>query len=120
MNQYFIANNQDLSAFVSGIKVVRRHKYYSQESANGNLFIDDVKNPKRTIEVSFISVENKDLQKIASQLNKLNVQIQFLDPNTQKLESATCIVPQTEIELYTVYGAENARYKAFNVQFIEI
>lgn len=115
---YFKINDVDYSTMVSGLKVNTAANYTAQTNAAGNTVIDYISS-KRTIEVSIIPLGDAAMINLNIALNKFNVSITFLNPATNELETINAIIPQNDIEFYTIQ-ANKVMYKAFNLTFTEL
>lgn len=115
---YLKINNIDVSMYVSGLKVSKAANYSAQTNAAGNTVVDFI-NHKRTIEATIIAVNDAAMRTIQSLLEDLQVSITYRNPTTGELVSINCILPQSEIEYYTIQ-AENITYKAFTLTFTEL
>lgn len=118
---YFCINGINYSHLVNQLKIETNHNYTSQSNAAGNTVVDFI-NTKRTIEVGIIPITDADyMQEFKTELDKFNVTISFLNPQTNKLEdNVNCIIPSNNIEYYTIQGGTNIMYKAFTLKFIEL
>lgn len=116
---YFKISDMDVSPYVSGLKVSRAANYSSQTNAAGNTVVDYI-NTKRTIEVTIIPLENEPiLRALLSRINKFNFTITYRNPDTGELTDVNVIMPNSDIEYYTIQAAK-VMYKAFNLTFIEL
>ena len=114
---YFKIGSTDFSNIVNELKVDNTSNYNSQTNAAGNTVVDYI-NTKRTIEVGIIPLDDTDMAKLQTAINKFNVSISFRNPRTKALETITCIIPESGIEYYTIQ-ANKVMYKAFKLKFIE-
>ena len=115
---YLKLNNMDVSAYVSGLKVSKAANYTAQTNAAGNTVVDYI-NTKRTIEVSINAVNDAAMKAIQSLLEDIEVSLTYRNPATGELDTIMCILPQNEIEYYTIQ-AEKVMYKAFTLTFTEL
>ena len=115
---YFKIGETDFSPFVSSLKVNTSVVYNSQTNASGNSVVDFV-NSKRTIEVGIIPVDETAMLRLQQAIDAFSVSVSFLNPKTNALETITCIVPEDEVEYYTI-RANNTSFKAYALTFIEL
>jgi hypothetical protein len=115
---YLKINNIDVSMYVSGLKVNKAANYSAQTNAAGNTVVDYI-NTKRTVEATIIAVNDEAMRTIQSLLNDIQISLAYRNPSDGELETITCILPQTEIEYYTIQ-ADNVRYNAFTLIFTEL
>lgn len=98
---YFKSNNTDLSAYVSGLRVVENDDYVEHKNALGTKRVDYI-NKKREIEVTFIPLKSSDMITLLSKISFQNT-ISFLNPNTGVLENnVNTIVDNKNISYYTI------------------
>ena len=115
---YLKINNIDVSMYVSGLKVSKAANYSAQTNAAGNTVVDFI-NHKRTIEATIIAVNDAAMRTIQNLLENLQVSITYRNPTTGELETIECIMPQNELEYYTIQ-ADKVMYKAFTLTFTEL
>ena len=115
---YFKINNLDYSHFVSGLKITKNRNYNAQTNAAGNTVIDFI-NSKRTIEVSFIPLDRKQMSIIQSGILDEAVNISFLNPENGLLETITAFLPSNGIEYYTIQQ-DKQLFKSFTLTFTEL
>ena len=115
---YFKIGSTDFSNIVNELKVDSTSNYNSQTNAAGNTVVDYI-NTKRIIEVGIIPLDDTDMAKLQTAINKFSVSISFRNPRTNKLETIFCIIPESGIEYYTIQ-ANKVMYKAFRIKFIEL
>ena len=115
---YFKIGEKDFSAYVSGLKVNKSVTYNAQTNAAGNSVVDYV-NSKRVIEVTIIPVDEKVMLSLLVAIEPFNVSISFLNPHTNTLETANCIIPENEIEYFTI-RADKTMFKAATLTFTEL
>ena len=113
---YFKINNTDYSMYVNKLLIDTKHKYTARENAAGNLMVKYI-TKKRNIQVGIIPLDATALKSLVEELNKGGAQftksITFLNPETNALETVTCIIPINSIEYYTVQ-ADKVMTKAFS------
>lgn len=115
---YFKINDTDYSAYVNELKVNKEAHYNSQTNAAGNTVVDYV-NSKREIEVGIIPLDDAAMASLQAAIDAFNVSISFLNPKTKVLETINCIIPEDNVEYYTI-RADKVSFKAFTLKFIEL
>lgn len=116
---YFKIGSNDYSIYVNALKVTTDAKYNAQENAAGNTVVDYI-NKKRTIEVGIIPLDATVMAKLKTDIEKFNVTVSFLNPNTNKLETGVnCIIPSNEVNYYTIQ-ANKTMFDAVTLTFIEL
>lgn len=116
---YFKINDIDFSSYVSGLKVIKNNNFNAQTNAAGNTVIDYI-NSKRTIEVTFITLDSTVMPKIQQEINKFSVTLSFIEPTTGGLiEGVKCVIPNNEIEFYTIQ-TKKTMFKGFTLTFTEL
>lgn len=116
---YFKIGDTDFSKYVNSLKVKTRNNYTALNNAAGDTVVDYI-NAKREIEVGIIPLNATAAKGILTAINDFNVNISFLNPNTNVLESyVNCIIPENEVEYYTIQ-INNVKCKAFTLKFMEL
>ena len=115
---YFKIGENDYSAYVNELKVRSATTYRAQTNAAGNTVVDNT-NRKREITVGIIPLDDTVMKNLLMDVGQFQVDIYFRNPETNTEEDALCIIPDSEVEYYTIQ-AGNVSYKAFNLTFIEL
>ena len=115
---YFKINDIDFSAYVCELIVSKEAKYNAQTNAAGNTVVDYICS-KREIEVRIIALDADIAKEILREVDKFNVAISFLNPTTNALEIVNCIIPEEEVEYYTIQ-ANKVMLKEFKMKFSEL
>jgi len=115
---YFKIGNTDYSNYVNELKVGKVNNYNAQTNAAGNTVVDYI-NSKRIIEVGIIPLDSATMAALQSAIDAFNVSISFLNPKTKALETINCIIPDSNVEYYTIQ-ADKVMYKAFMLKFVEL
>lgn len=115
---YFKINNVDFSHCVNELKVGNEANYNAETNAAGNTVVDYI-NTKKIVEVGIIPLTSTLLAQLTSAIKAFNVQITFLNPETDALETIDCIIPSSNVEYYTIQVGKILS-KAFTLQFIEL
>lgn len=115
---YFKINNVDYSKYVNELKIKKSSNYNAQTNASGNTVVDYI-NSKRQIEVGIIPLDDAAMKSLQTALAGFSVSISFLNPQSSKLEKINCIIPETNVEYYTI-RAERTLFNAFTLKFIEL
>lgn len=116
--EYFKVNNIDYSQYVSGLKITKTRNFNAQTNAAGNTVIDYI-NSKRTIAVSFIAADRKQMNFIQTAIKDEMVNLSFLNPDTNLLETIAAFLPSNEVEYYTIQQNKTI-FKAFTLTFTEL
>ena len=115
---YFKINNTDYSPFVSSLKVSKAANYNAQTNAAGDTVVDYI-NHKKTVEVEIIALDDDVMKNIQGAIAQLAVSVEFLNPHTGALSTINCIIPENEVEYYTIQ-ANKVMFNAFTLTFIEL
>lgn len=115
---YFKINDNDFSAYVSGLKVSKAANYNAQTNAAGNTVIDLI-NSKRTIEATIIPVNQSIMIALQTALNAENIVLSILNPETNTLEAFAAFIPDRETEYYTIQN-NRILFKPFTLTFTEL
>lgn len=102
----------DYSTYVNKLTIDTKHKYTARENASGNLMVKYI-TKKRNVNVGIIPLDAETLKTLVADLNKFEVTVSFLNPETNALEEIDCIIPVNSIEYYTI-RADKVMTKAFN------
>ena len=114
---YFKINNVDFSAYVSSLDVNTVHNSKNRTNASGNLNVKYI-NTKKALKVGIIPLDNVAAASLLNQLNKFEVTVKYLDPETKQLETIECIVPSNNVGYYTI-RADKVMTKAYTIKFTE-
>lgn len=116
---YFKINGTDYSMYVSALKVATDHIYKGRTNASGNTIVKYV-NSKRLIEVGIIPLDAGALASLLNNINSFNVTCDFLNPETQRLETGVnCIIESHIVEYYTIQN-NKTKFKAFTLVLKEL
>ena len=115
---YLKINDIDFSKYVNELSIDTDNNYTAQTNAAGDTVVDFI-NKKRTIEVGIIPLNDVAMKELLEVIDAFNVSISFLNPLTNELESANCILPSTGVEYYTIQ-ANKVMYKEFKLKFKEL
>lgn len=115
---YLKIDNVDYSKYVSGLKVGSKSTYNAQTNAAGDTVVDFM-NRKRTVEVGIIPLDDAAMKSLAAAINKFSVSLTFRNPTTGALETINTIIPDSDIEYYTI-RADKVSFKALNLTFTEL
>lgn len=116
---YFIVNETDLSSYVSAMKVGFETlvSENSGRNANGDTVIDVI-NQKKKVYITFRHTTNAEMREILSAINSYVVNVKFLNPRTNTLESITAYTGTPEPEYYTI--SDRTIFKPLSLNFIEL
>lgn len=115
---YIKLNNIDFSAYCNQLAVSKSANYNAQTNAAGNTVVDLI-NHKRKITVGIIPVDNATMLDLQAILDGFSVTVTYLNPNTKALDTVNCIIPESNIEYYTIQ-ADKVLFNAFTLDFIEL
>lgn len=115
---YFKIGNNDYSMFVNELRVSTNTNYNSQTNAAGNTVVDYI-NAKRTVEVGIIPLNDEIMKQLKADIAAFNVDISYLDPDTKALKTINCIIPDNEVNYYTIQ-ADKVLFEACNLVFEEL
>lgn len=116
---YFKINEIDFSKYVNELKVGHKATYNAQTNAAGDTVVDFI-NKKYTLEVGFIPLNDSQMAELQAVIDDIMLRITFRDPRTNQLiEGLHCILPETEIEYYTIQVGK-VMYKAFTLTFTQL
>lgn len=115
---YFKLNGVDFSQYVNKLTVQTNHIYNARTNASGNTSVKLI-NSKKVITVGIIPLDAAANSRLVSILNTFKMTVEFRDPETNNLESASCILPKNAIDYYTVQ-ADRVQVKAYVLTFEEL
>ena len=115
---YFKINDIDFSMYCNKLTVSKTANYNAQTNAAGNTVVDFV-NHKRRVTVGIIPLDNAAMVSLQAELAKFNVIITYLNPQTKALDTINCIIPEENVEYYTIQ-ADKVLFNAFSLEFIEL
>lgn len=116
---YFKIGDLDCSQYVKELKVKKSTNYNAQTNAAGNTVVDYI-NTKRQIEVTIVTIDEKDAQRILGSCAAFNVSISYRDPvNRALVLDVNCIIPDTDVDYYTIQTGR-ALLNEFKLKFTEL
>lgn len=115
---YFKINNIDFSQYVNKLKIGTKHNYKGKTNAAGNLMVKYI-NSKKIIEVGIIPLDDTAAQSLQKQINKFQVEIEYLEPETKALKKIKCIVPDNSVDYYTIQAGKKM-LNAYSLKFTEL
>lgn len=115
---YFKINNTDFSAYVSKLKVAKKHTYKARTNAAGNTRVQHI-NSKYVIEVGIIPLDNVAMKNLLAAISNFQVSITFLSPETNTLQTIDCMITEQAVDYYTIQDS-NVKYQAFSLVFTEL
>jgi hypothetical protein len=104
--------------YCNDLVVGRTANYNAQTNAAGNTVVDFI-NHKRSIKVGIIPLDKEAMSSLQAELAKFSVSITYLSPDTKALNTINCIIPEANIEYYTIQ-ADKVLYKGFSLEFTEL
>ncbi len=115
---YLKINDKDFSMYCNKLNVSKTANYNAQTNAAGNTVVDFI-NRKRTIQVGIIPIDDAAMVALQAELEKFNVSITFLNPTTKAMDTINCIIPEDNIEYYTIQQGKTM-FNAFTLDFMEL
>ena len=115
---YFKIGENDYSAYTNELIINKTANYNAQTNANGDTVVDYI-NSKRTIEVGIIPLDDTVMSNLQTDIDAFSVSISFRNPKTNALETINCIIPDDNVEYYTIQ-VNKVMYKALKLTFIEL
>ena len=82
---YLKINDIDFSMYVKELKVTNSVNYNAQTNANGDTVVDYI-NKKRVIDITIIPLTQDRAKTVLQEVDKFNVSLSFLNPNTGLLK----------------------------------
>ena len=110
---YFKIGDVDFSAYVNELNVSSEANFNSQTNAAGDTVVDFV-NKKREVEVGIIPLDDAAMKALQAAIEAFNVSISYRDPKTGVLAEMNAIIPEDEVQYYTIQ-ADKVMYKAFTL-----
>lgn len=110
---YLKINNIDYSQYVNKLSITAKQKYTARESANGDLLVKYI-TAKRNIQVGLRPLDASRAKGIISAISgaaSMEVKVDFLDPATDSLSTAICVVPANTVEYHSI-NSEGTLLKA--------
>jgi hypothetical protein len=98
---YLTVNNIDLSQYTKGLVVRKTYNYNAQTNAAGNTIVDVI-NSKRIIEAVMIPMPVSTAAELLTAIDTFSVSVSFTNPISGEADTATCILPEAEIEYLTL------------------
>lgn len=115
---YIKLNNTDFSAYCNQLAVSKTANYNAQTNAAGNTVVDYI-NSKRSITVGIIPLDDTKMKELLTIINGFSVSVSYLNPDTKALDTVNCIIPQSNIDYYTIQVGK-VSFKALTMEFIEL
>lgn len=116
---YFKINNVDYSHCVCQLIVEENANYTARTNAAGDSVIDLI-NTKLKITVGIIPLSKPEMAELLTAIKDVSVNISFLNPKTGALlEGVQCMVANQSVEYYTIHNNE-ALFKRFTLEFVEL
>lgn len=115
---YLMINGNDYSNICSELRVNRTVNYNSQTNAAGNTVVEYI-NAKRVIEIGIIPLDDAAMLSLLADIEGFNISLSFRNPRTNQLETINAIVPENNIEYYTIQ-ANRVLYEAMTFEAVEL
>ena len=116
--EYFKINNIDFSYIVNSLTIEKEHNYNAQTNAAGDTVVDYI-NSKREIEVGIIPLSDAAMAELLTAIQNFELDISFRNPVTNEIDVARCIIPDSNIEYYTIQ-ANKVMYNELTLTFVEL
>jgi hypothetical protein len=120
---FFKIGSADFSGLVSGLKVGYETlvSNSSGRNANGDTVLDII-NTKRKIYVTLKHTFADDMRRFLAAIKDYQVEITYLDPRDNTLQTASVYTGTPEPEYYCInkYDANKSIYKPMSLNFIEL
>ena len=116
--EYLKINGVDYSQYVNSLKITKIAIFNTQTNAAGDSVVDYV-NSKRQITVGIIPLDNTTMAQLQAAIDAFNVSLTILNPITNDLEIINCIIPEHDVEYYTI-RVDKVMYKTFILTFTEL
>lgn len=109
---YLKINGHDYSNYVNKLVITTTEKYKQRENASGVTKVKPIRQV-RNIQVGVIPLDASALSSLISDINQFEVSVSFLNPATNTLDTANCIIPAHSVEYYWI-NANGTKAKAFS------
>lgn len=115
---YFKIGDTDYSMFVNELAISEKTNYNEQTNAAGNSVVDYI-NKKRVIDVGIIPLNDDIMKQLKNDIAAFNVTVSYLNPDTKELEEVNCIIPDSDVEYYTIQ-TDKVMFNAMSLTFTEL
>lgn len=115
---YFKINGTDYSMYVNKLKVTISHIAKNRTNSSGDTVVGYI-NHKYVIDVGIIPLDADKMAALQKDIREYTATVSFLDPDTQELVEADCIIAKQSVEYYTIQNS-NVKFKAFSLAFTEL
>lgn len=116
--EYLKIDNIDFSMYVNELNITKNTNYNAQTNAAGDTVIDYI-NAKRQLEIGIIPLDNETMKNLLNVIDRFSVSVSFLNPYTGTIDTMQCIIPENEIEYFTIQ-ANNISFNGFSITCIEL
>ena len=100
------------------LAITKNAVYNAQTNAAGNTVVDYI-NSKREIEVGIIPLSDAAMAELLTAIQNFELDISFRNPVTNEIDVARCIIPDSNIEYYTIQ-ANKVMYNELTLTFVEL
>jgi hypothetical protein len=115
---YLMLGSVDFSSYCSSLQVNKTANYTAQTNAAGNTVVDFI-NHKREIEVGIVPLDSATMSTLQQIIGAFNINISFRNPVTGALDQASVIIPESNVEYYTI-RADKVLFNACKLKFVEL
>lgn len=116
--EYFKIDGVDFSKYVKNLNITKNAVYNAQTNAAGNTVVDYI-NSKREIEVGIIPLNDTSMAELLTAVQNFEVYISFRNPVTNEIDMAHCIIPDSNVEYYTIQ-VNKVMYNELTLTFVEL
>ena len=118
---YLKIDDKDFSSLVSGLKVGFETLVSDNSGRNaaGDTVIDVI-NKKVKLYVTLRHTLRTEMEEFLSAIDSYVVDVSFLNPKTNTLQTITAYTGTPEPEYYTIQGDSKTIYKPMSLNFIEL
>lgn len=114
---YLKINDVDFSQYVSSLEVNTVHNSKARTNAAGNMNVKYI-NTKKVVTAGIIPLTADASKALVKELNKFQVKVEYLEPETDTLKTIQCIVPDNKIKYYRI-TADKTMLDTYTVTFTE-
>ena len=115
--EYLKINGIDFSKCVSSLEVNTVHNAKTRTNAAGNMNVKYI-NTKKVLNVGIIPLDSISSKSLLTELNKFEVEVEYLEPETEALQTISCIVPSNNVKYYRIL-ADKTMMDAYKVTFTQ-
>lgn len=114
---YLKINTVDFSQYVNSLEVNTVHNSKTRTNAAGNMNVKYI-NTKKVITAGIIPLSAEASKALIQELNKFQVEVEYLEPETGTLKTIQCVVPDNKIKYYRI-TADKTMLDTYTVTFTQ-